>query len=272
MISQAVASRNSTRHFLPRKVPQSLILEILDKAKCAPSGGNLQPWNVYIVIDETRDMLVKYIEEYLSKGKLPTGSEYHIYPPTIKKMPVYEKRREDCNNKMYGLLGIARNDRMAKLQHVNKNWTFFGAPLGDCFLLFHMHMQYNVYLFVTLKLVCNWTAILGLIFTIDKQMQVGQFADLGIFMQTIMLLCHEYGLNTCSQESWALFSGVLKQLLNIPDNELVFCGMSIGYADPDKPVNSLKTDRASLKEFVFIPTAQQIQQNITKMKSTPSKL
>jgi nitroreductase len=118
-------------------------------------------------------------------------------------------------------MNIPREDKMARLKFFAANWEFFGAPVG-------------------------------LIFTIDRQMQQGQWADLGMYMQSLMLLAREHGLHTCPQEAWALFHRTIREYLSVPENEMIFCGMAIGYADEAAPVNTLETERAPLAEFVTV--------------------
>ena len=122
---------------------------------------------------------------------------------------------------MYATMNIAREDKMARLQQFVRNWEFFGAPVG-------------------------------LIFTIDRQMQQGQWADLGMFLQSIMLLAREHGLHTCAQEAWAVFHPVIREYLSVPDNEMIFCGMAIGHADDSAPINSLVSERAPLADWAIV--------------------
>jgi nitroreductase len=118
-------------------------------------------------------------------------------------------------------MGIPREDKAARLNFFSRNWEFFGAPVG-------------------------------LIVTIDRQMQQGQWADVGMFLQSVMLLAREHGLDTCPQEAWAVWHRIIRAFLAVPDNEMVFCGMGIGYADRSHPVNALVSDRAPLAEFVIL--------------------
>ena len=150
---------------------------------------------------------------------MPMGEapEYNIYPPKLTEP--YRTRRFRVGEMMYETLGIPREDKMARLKSFSRNWEFFGAPVG-------------------------------LIFTMDRQMQEGQWADLGMFMQSIMLLAREHGLHTCPQEAWATFHPVLRDYLKIPDNEMIFCGMALGYGDDEAAINTLQSERAPLDEIV----------------------
>lgn len=133
----------------------------------------------------------------------------------MKEEP-YRSRRSKRD--MHNLLGIEKLDCTARLEHFKNNWNFFEAPVG-------------------------------LIFSIDRQMHQDQFVDLGMYMQNVMLLSREKGLHTCTQEAWAMWSDTVQSILNMPSNELVFAGMSLGYADHSDPVNCLKTERADLSDF-----------------------
>jgi nitroreductase len=148
-----------------------------------------------------------------------TTPEYHIYPPDLTEP--YKTRRFRIGEAMYATMGIPREDKMARLKSFSANWEFFGAPAG-------------------------------FIFTIDRQMQLGQWADLGMFLQSIMLLAREHGLHTCPQEAWALFHPQIREDLSVPENEMIFCGMAVGYADEAAPVNALVSERAPLAEYLTV--------------------
>uniref|UniRef100_A0A0G4GSD3 Nitroreductase domain-containing protein n=1 Tax=Chromera velia CCMP2878 TaxID=1169474 RepID=A0A0G4GSD3_9ALVE len=234
-VSEALRNRRSVRAFLDKRVDQQLLLSLISRASQAPSGGNLQPWKVYVVHGETTAVLVGHIQSRIGAGKMPSGSEYHIYPPDMKEMKVHNRRRVEVARGMYALLGVERDDHEGKMKELHRNWTFFGAPAG-------------------------------LILTIDERMQQGQWADVGMFLLAFCLLCEESGLQTCCQEAWAMYSQELKDVLNIPQGETVFAGCSVGYADWDHPVNSLRTERASLRDFASVPTAEEMRQRIANSK------
>jgi nitroreductase len=216
-VSEAVATRKTIRAFKPDPVSRETIETILTRASRAPSGGNLQPWKVYVVTGEARAELINRVAERRKTKALGEAPEYSIYPPALTEP--YKTRRFKIGEAMYGMLGIPREDKMARLGFFSKNWEFFGAPIG-------------------------------LIITIDRQMQQGQWADVGMFLQTIMLLAREHGLHTCPQEAWAVWHRIIRELFDVPENEMVFCGMGIGYADESHPVNALVSDRAPLEEWV----------------------
>ncbi len=218
-VSEAIASRKTIRAFTPEPVARGTIEEILALAARAPSGGNLQPWRVTALLGAARDELVRRVAE--ARGAHPMGEvpEYHIYPPTLTEP--YRTRRFRIGEAMYATMGIAREDKAARLKFFARNWAFFGAPQG-------------------------------LIVTIDRQMQQGQWADLGMFLGNVMLLARERGLDTCPQEAWAVWHRVIRDYLEVPENELVFCGMAIGHADAGAAVNRLASERAGLGEFVTV--------------------
>lgn len=220
-VSEAIASRKTIRAFKPDPVARETIESILALAARAPSGGNLQPWKVYVLLGEARDELIRRVAERRKTKALGEAPEYAIYPPALSEP--YRTRRFRIGEAMYGMLGIPREDKAARLAFFSKNWEFFGAPVG-------------------------------LIITIDRQMQQGQWADVGMFLQNVMLLAREHGLHTCPQEAWAVWHRIIRDFLSVPENEMVFCGMGIGHADESHPVNALVSDRAPLEEWVKVGT------------------
>jgi nitroreductase len=218
-VSEAIASRKTIRAFKSDPVSRETIESILAAASRAPSGGNLQPWKVYVLLGEAREELIRRVAERRKTKALGEAPEYSIYPPALTEP--YKTRRFRIGEAMYAMLGIPREDKMARLAFFSRNWEFFGAPVG-------------------------------LIITIDRQMQQGQWSDVGMFLQNVMLLAREYGLHTCPQEAWAVWHRIIREYLSVPENEMVFCGMGIGYADDAHPVNALVSDRAALGEFVTI--------------------
>lgn len=218
-VSDAIATRKSIRGFKPDPVSRKTVEDILMLAARAPSGGNLQPWKVYAVLGEARNELVRRVAKIRETSPMGTVPEYHIYPPGLTEP--YKARRHRVGEMMYATLNIPREDKAARIGFFQRNWEFFGAPVG-------------------------------LIFAIDRQMQQGQWADLGMFMENIMLLAREHGLHTCPQEAWAMFHPQIREYLNVPENELIFCGMALGHADETAPPNNLASERAPLAEFAVI--------------------
>jgi nitroreductase len=218
-VSEALATRKTVRAFRPDPVKLETVRAILAAAARAPSGGNLQPWKAYLLMGPARDELVRRVAEKRKQTPMGEAPEYHIYPPALTEP--YKTRRFRVGEAMYATMGIPREDKMARLQFFAGNWEFFGAPVG-------------------------------LIFTIERQMQQGQWSDLGMFLQSIMLLAREHGLHTCPQEAWAVWHSVIREYLAVPQDQMIFCGMAIGYADEAAPVNRLVTERAGLEEYVTV--------------------
>ena len=194
-----------------------LIFEGSQTANWAPSGGNLQPWTVYVLQGEKKDELIQAIKDSAEVGFSDGPPEYNVYPPNLAA--VYMQRRREIAKLMYTALGIQREDTVAREKHFGTNWRFFDAPVG-------------------------------LIITLDRQMEHGQFCDVGMFMQSVMLLATENGLGTCAQASWAKWPKTIARVLKIPSNEMVFAGIALGYPDSDHPVNDLRVPRRCLADFV----------------------
>ena len=215
-VTDAILSRRSVRAFLDKPVPRKLLETMLETASRAPTGGNLQPWHVYVAGGEVRDTLVRRVAEQLPLNPLGKHAEYHVYPPKLQDP--YRKRRFKLGEDMYAAIGVGREDREGRLRQYARNWEFFGAPIG-------------------------------LFFTLDRDMQQGQWADVGMFMQSFMLLAREAGLDTCAQESWASWHELVREELGIPDEQILFCGLALGYADLEHPINNFTADREPLDGF-----------------------
>lgn len=205
----ALKARKTIRNFLPTPVANETIAELLEKAARAPSGGNLQPWRVYVV---NGDAMTRFREHVASRREAETP-EYAVYPPNLKEP--YRSSRFKVGEDMYALLGIPREDKAARFAHLGRNFEFFGAP----------------------------AAIFCLV---DRIMGPPQWSDLGMFLQSFMLLAQEAGLDTCPQEAWAARPDTVKSFVGAPDELMLFCGVAIGKANPDAPVNTLVSDREPL--------------------------
>jgi nitroreductase len=205
-VKDAVSSRTSVREFLQDPVDNKLIEDLLELSSRAPSGGNLQPWKIFVLNNQS-------MTDFLSFQKTwnqPESPTYEIYPSKLKEP--YRTSRFELGEQMYELLGIPREDKNARIEQVMKNFQFFGAPCAFfCF--------------------------------VDRQMGPPQWSDLGMFLQTFMLLAKEAGLDTCAQEAWSIKNESVSSFVNADKDDLLFCGMSIGYKDNDAPINSLKSER-----------------------------
>ncbi len=210
----ALRERRSCRAFRPDPVPREMIEAILDAARWAPSGGNLQPWRVIAVAGDARDEVVRVAGEALFSGAEEEG-EQPIYPPTLHEP--YRSRRFVNAESLYSALKIPRDDKAARYRWVAENFRFFGAPVG-------------------------------LFFVIDRRMGHGQWAHHGMFMMAVMLAAEAHGLATCPQEAWAQLRLTLHCHLALGEQELLYCGMALGWADPEHPSAAMVRERAALDE------------------------
>lgn len=216
-VTDAVASRRSVRAFLDRPVDAALLREILAKAQRAPSGGNLQPWIVHVLAGEELARFKALIRDRKAANPSGEGPEYPIYPDGL--IEPYRRRRGQCGEDMYATLGISREDKAARLEFIAGNFEFWNAPVA-------------------------------LFICIDRSLGATQWVDLGLYLQTVMLLAREAGLDSCAQEFWTLWHKTVAEFLQLPANLMPFCGLALGHADPAHPVNSLRTARAPLDEAV----------------------
>ncbi|MDH5674369.1 MAG: nitroreductase [Myxococcales bacterium] len=215
-VSEAIAQRISIRSFLPTEVPRDVVAEILDTARWAPSGGNMQPWRVIAVAGEARQAVIDLAERALAENPHGEADEFPIYPP--KLWEPYRSRRYELGEAMYALMGIPREDKPARLAHLARNYRFFDAPVG-------------------------------LFFVIDRGMGYGQWAHVGMLMQSIALVALERGLGTCMQEAWGTVRKSLHAHFGLPEHEVIYCGMALGHPDWEQPVNQLRSERAPLDEI-----------------------
>ncbi|MBP0621672.1 nitroreductase [Cupriavidus consociatus] len=215
-VSQAVASRKSVRGFLDKPVPADTIRRVLDAAARAPSGGNLQPWHIHVIGGEALERLRGIMRERIAHAPKGEDREYHVYPPEL--VAPYRDRRFAVGEALYHSLGIPREDKARRLAQFASNFTFFGAPMA---------------------LFC----------TVDRRMGPPQWSDLGMYLQTVMLLLREEGLDSCAQECWAMYPETIGSFLQLPAERMLFTGMAIGYEDPGAPANQLRAARAPLTEF-----------------------
>ncbi|SEQ31090.1 Nitroreductase [Solimonas aquatica] len=214
-VSEAVASRRSVRAFLDRPVDGVLLRRLLEQAARAPSGGNLQPWHLHAVGGEEMLRLKAIMRERLAGGAQETP-EYFVYPQQLGEP--YRRYRYELGEALYAELGIAREDRAGRLKQFARNFQFFDAPLA---------------------VFCS----------VDRQMGPPQWSDLGMYLQTLMLLLREAGLDSCPQECWSAYPKTIAEFLQLPAERMLFCAVAIGYADEQAPVNRLRSARAPLADF-----------------------
>jgi nitroreductase len=210
-VTEAVNRRKSIRAFLPDPVSDDTLRQLLVTSARAPSGGNVQPWRIYVV---NGDSMTRF-REFLAERPIEPPA-YDIYPPGLNEP--YRSSRYKVGEDMYATLGITRDDKAGRLAQFAKNLDFFGAPAAIfCF--------------------------------IERHMGPPQWSDLGMFLQTFMLLAQEAGLDTCPQEAWAVHGSAVAEFVGAPEEQMIFCGVAIGHADWDHPINGLETEREPLDVF-----------------------
>lgn len=213
---EAIETRRSMRRFLPRPVPRETVERVLEVASRAPSGVNIQPWRVYVLGGERKALL----SEALVDAHFNRADEHQ---PELKRSPdrlpePFKSRQRQIAWELFGLLGIQKGDREGtKAQHA-RNFLFFDAPIG-------------------------------MIFTIARALERGSWLDYGMFLQNIMIAARGEGLHTCPQAAFAKYHAILREHIGIPEDEVVLCGMSLGYADPEAPENQLVTPREPVSAF-----------------------
>jgi nitroreductase len=197
-VDSIMKRRFANRAFSQRTVSRQAVEEILDVARFAPSGANIQPWRVYVLGGVEKDRVSQALLKAHDEARDQHRSEYSYYAPQLPEP--YLSRRDQFGRLFYGDLGIQQSDRIGRANQTAKNYGFFGAPIG-------------------------------LIFAIDRRLQVGSWLDLGMFVQNVMIAAGARGLQTCPQETFAKYHAVLRELLPIPAEEMVVCGMSVGFAE-----------------------------------------
>ena len=211
-VSDAVSIRKSIRKFIDKPVDNALIKKLLTKSSRSPSGGNLQPWRIYVINGSSMESFLSF----QSSWKKTENPAYEIYPKNLKEP--YRTSRYELGEQMYSLLGISREDKESRINQVMENFKFFNAPAA---------------------LFCY----------VDRQMGPPQWSDLGMFLQTFMLLCTEAGLDTCAQEAWSIKNESVSAFLQSGDDEMLFCGMAIGYRDNIAEINKLASKRRPLDSW-----------------------
>jgi len=218
VVDHAIATRQSVRAFLPTPVPRATVEEILAIATRAPSGTNTQPWKVTVLMGAARTRLSAAIMKVYDDAEARRAhTEEYAYYPTQWIEP-YLGRRRKIGWDLYGLLGIGKTEKEKMHAQHGRNYVFFDAPVG-------------------------------MIFTIDRIMEQGSWLDYGMFLENIMIAARARGLDTCPQAAFTPFHRVIRDELALPDNEMVVCGMSLGYADMSRIENTLVTEREPVAGF-----------------------
>jgi nitroreductase len=214
---EAIRTRRSIRAFLKTPVPRETIAEILELAGWAPSGSNIQPWRVHVLTGATLERVGSAIRNAYLTGEPGHKRDYAYYTDPI--VEPYLARRRQCGWGLYTTLGIQRGEKERMTAARARNYNFFGAPMG-------------------------------LVFSIDANLEKGSWLDYGMFLQTIMIAARSYGLHTCPQASIAEFPDIVRRELAIEAGNIIICGMAVGYADPDAVVNQFQPPRIPLTDYV----------------------
>ncbi|WP_424631828.1 nitroreductase [Bradyrhizobium sp. SYSU BS000235] len=216
LVDHVIKSRFACRSFSDRVVPRDLVEEVLEVARFAPSGANIQPWHVYVVTGARKDELSAVLLKAHEEARDQYRSEYQYYASPLPDP--YVSRREQFGRLFYGSLGIQQWDVPARARQTARNYSFFGAAVG-------------------------------LIITIDRRLQVGSWLDLGMFIQNVMIAAGARGLQTCPQETFAKYHALLRGLLPITPDEMVVCGMSMGYGETGVVDTGSLMPKAAVADF-----------------------
>jgi nitroreductase len=217
-VDAAITSRRSMRAFLPTPVPRAALEQILAVSARAPSGTNTQPWQVHVLTGATLAELSRRVRAaFDNPEERASHTEEYAYYPNEWVSPFVDRRRK-VGWDLYSLLGIGKADKARMHEQHGRNFHFFDAPVG-------------------------------LIFTIDRVMQQGSWLDYGMFLQNIMVAARARGLDTCPQAAFTQFHRVIRDCLGLPEQQMVVCGMALGYADPAAVENTLVTEREPVHAF-----------------------
>ncbi len=221
-VETAIRSRASIRAFLDRPVPREVIQELLDLSRLAPSGVNTQPWRVYVLQGDRRAEVVRRVCEahdalHADPARAAEFREEYDYYPAAWVSPYLDRRRENGWG-LYATLGIGKGEKEKMHRQHQRNYRFFDAPVG-------------------------------LMFTVDRRLGRGSLLDFGMFLQTFMIAARARGLHTCPQAAWNVFARVVKPLIGASDDEMLVCGMSLGYADEGAVANAFRTTRVGVEDF-----------------------
>ena len=216
-VNEAVKTRRSIRAFTDQAVDFDILKAILEAAQLSPSGGNVQPWNAKVLTGAPLQKLIDAVAAKLPQGPAAQSPEYDIYPKDLPEP--YRSRRYGVGEALYDSIDIAREDKMGRMMQMAQNFRAFNAP------------------------VCMFVHT-------PKYMGPPQWSDIGMWMQTIMLLLREAGLDSCAQEAWSMYGADVRAALDIPDDDVFFCGMAIGYRDSAAPINNFPVPRAKTAENI----------------------
>jgi nitroreductase len=214
-VEKAIAGRRAVRAFLPDPVDPALVRRLIELAAQAPSGTNMQPWRLRVLGPRTRARLEAALVAALDDPS-PREEEYRYYPTTFREP--YLSRRRKVGWDLYGLLGVAKGDHAGMRRQTEANLRFFGAPVA-------------------------------LMLTVDRDLEIGSWLDLGAFIQTLLVAAQGHGLDSCPQAIFARFHETVRRELDIPQSEVVVCGIALGKADPDAPANRLVPEREPVEGF-----------------------
>lgn len=216
-VHDAIMSRRSIRRFLSKPVPREALLRILEGAAIAPSGHNIQPWKVYAVAGGVKAAISADILKAIAGEPADAHQpEFDYYP--VEWFEPFIGRRRKLGHELYAILGIGREDKAGREAQMLENFKFFGAPVG---------------LFVTF----------------DRRLAAGTFMDVGMFVENILIGARGEGLDTCGQAAFINFHKVIRKHLPMGDNELLACGISLGFADPSAPENKLLPEKLKPEQF-----------------------
>lgn len=218
-VTEALHRRKSIRAFLDTPVSADTVSKLVATAQRAPSGGNIQPWQVIAVSGTQKDALVKTAMHALIQNPEGEEGDYPIYPEKLHEP--YRSRRYDIGERLYACIDIAREDKAARQQQMLKNFGFFGAPVG-------------------------------LFIVIDRRMGHGQWAHVGMFMQSLALAAVDAGLGTCMQEAWARVRESVRTALGIGPDHVVYCAIALGVPDETAPINQMDSPRAPIEDILTL--------------------
>ena len=214
-IIEAIHTRQSIRSFKDREVSQETVREILNISKFAPSGGNTQPWKVYVLNQNIMKELESAILHNLDNG-ISEKPNFSIYPQPMSDH--LKNRVKECGKLMYGALEIKKDDIEGRLNQLKQNFSFFGAPVG-------------------------------MLITVEKEVDLNGWDHVGHFIQNLCLSSIKFGLGTCLQESWSMYPETVQKITNYNKSEILWCGVALGYPNNDHPINNYRTPREDIETF-----------------------